>query len=436
MKAFSHYLVEHRRGLFTCRHLVALTTMDSFGRLEIGWGIRMQIRTQSAGFMVGLAVSLLLFSDMTGFGQSLGDIARQERERKKDQATHATHVYTNDDLKKSRILLPEDLARVRDAIQNQREAALQRLDVVMPLPISAPSAAALTALQIAPPPAPAMATVTSSVTLPVTPAAAPDVTALTSVARAGARPSMLSVATPRAKSVATAAATSVARPAVTSAATPAVTSVATAKRPASPSPYSMAGAIAPAVHGSIASTLASPAPASFASSALAASPSPSAPANASFSTTEQSVPQFKSSPEVHATLATQSPLPSEPNREKGTASREAGIRVKIGDSLWKLAARHLGNGLRWHELVALNPELSNPHFIRVGDWIRLRPADPRNAKEVVVHGGDTLWSIAQNEFGDPRSFMCIADANPQIQSANLIRLGQTLILPANCPVAR
>ena len=51
-----------------------------------------------------------------------------------------------------------------------------------------------------------------------------------------------------------------------------------------------------------------------------------------------------------------------------------GIRVEKGDSLWRLASKHLGSGKRWRELAALNPNLSNPNLIRVGQWIKLPEA--------------------------------------------------------------
>ena len=51
-----------------------------------------------------------------------------------------------------------------------------------------------------------------------------------------------------------------------------------------------------------------------------------------------------------------------------------GIRVERGDSLWRLAAKHLGSGTLWRELAALNPNLSNPNLIRIGQWIKLPEA--------------------------------------------------------------
>ena len=65
--------------------------------------------------MCGVVVSLLFACTVTSFAQSLGDIARQERERKNDQSQPKTHVYTNDDLQKPHILVPEDQARALSA---------------------------------------------------------------------------------------------------------------------------------------------------------------------------------------------------------------------------------------------------------------------------------------------------------------------------------
>jgi nucleoid-associated protein YgaU len=55
--------------------------------------------------------------------QSLGEVARQERERKQNQARPATHVYTNEDLARPRILLQEDRERVQAAQQKATPAA-------------------------------------------------------------------------------------------------------------------------------------------------------------------------------------------------------------------------------------------------------------------------------------------------------------------------
>jgi nucleoid-associated protein YgaU len=112
----------------------------------------------------------------------------------------------------------------------------------------------------------------------------------------------------------------------------------------------------------------------------------------------------------------------------------ATVTVQPGDSLWKFAAARLGNGRRWQELLSLNPELRNPDVIRIGSQIVV-PASlaPRpTPTKYTVRSGDTLWSIAQSHFGHGASWSCIAQANTDLQDANLIRIGQLLLLPASC----
>jgi nucleoid-associated protein YgaU len=125
-----------------------------------------------------------------------------------------------------------------------------------------------------------------------------------------------------------------------------------------------------------------------------------------------------------------------PAEQKLNANSSKEVRVAAGDSLWKIAARVLGNGARWHELAAVNPEISDPNIIRTGEWIRWLANDSTNDKQVVVRAGDTLSSVAQAELGNARAFTCIAQANPQLQTIDLIYPGETLVVPQSCDVAR
>ncbi|MGH9804821.1 MAG: LysM peptidoglycan-binding domain-containing protein [Candidatus Acidiferrales bacterium] len=115
------------------------------------------------------------------------------------------------------------------------------------------------------------------------------------------------------------------------------------------------------------------------------------------------------------------------------------VEVKRGDSLWRIAARHLGNGTRWKELHARNPEIRNPNLIRVGDVIRV-PQEAlaerrREFNGLLVRAGDTLWGLAALEFGRGDAWNCIARANPQLRNPNIILPGQELNRPEECSEA-
>src|SRR2546422_7466310 len=85
----------------------------------------------------------------------------------------------------------------------------------------------------------------------------------------------------------------------------------------------------------------------------------------------------------------------------------------------------------WRQLAALNPEIANPDFIRVGEWVRLprEPSGARPANQLPVRKGDTLWKLAREQFGRGEAWVCIAKTNPYLQSVDLIYPGQTLVIP-------
>ncbi len=117
------------------------------------------------------------------------------------------------------------------------------------------------------------------------------------------------------------------------------------------------------------------------------------------------------------------------------------IRVKPGDSLWKLAQQNLGRGSRYAELLAVNPAIVNPDQIRVGAHLVLPAANSSSvahdggsnaATTIKVRKGDTLWTLAKSNLGRSSAWRCLAAANPSLRDPNLIYEDQTLRLPAAC----
>lgn len=117
------------------------------------------------------------------------------------------------------------------------------------------------------------------------------------------------------------------------------------------------------------------------------------------------------------------------------------VRIQPGDSLWKLARRHLGSGSRWNDLFAANPGISDPNHIQPGTVLVVPTTELRprvQPSSITIRSGDSLWKLAASQLGSGAAWLCIAQANPQLHDANLLRPGQILILPASCarPLSR
>jgi nucleoid-associated protein YgaU len=137
-------------------------------------------------------------------------------------------------------------------------------------------------------------------------------------------------------------------------------------------------------------------------------------------------------------LPAQPAVPVAPKVSAPVASSVRTITVRRGDSLWKLAQQNLGQGLRWHDLVVANPNVSNPNRIAIGSRVLVPSISPvvssssNSAFKIKVRSGDTLWTLARTHFGRASSWSCIAQANPLLSNPDRIFPGQELLLPATC----
>ena len=110
------------------------------------------------------------------------------------------------------------------------------------------------------------------------------------------------------------------------------------------------------------------------------------------------------------------------------------VVVKPGESLWKLAEENLGKGIRWNDILDVNPAIVDANHIEAGSQVFLPSiaSSFRTATRIIVRKGDTLSQIAQTRFGHASLWSCIAEANPAVHDANLIYEGQSLLLPTRC----
>lgn len=125
--------------------------------------------------------------------------------------------------------------------------------------------------------------------------------------------------------------------------------------------------------------------------------------------------------------------------------------VAPGDDLWSIAANLLGEGRRWRELAAANPEtLTDPtRQLQPGTRLRLpegavvppaaEPAEPvqpdpettvHKRERVTVERGDTLSGLAQEHLGKASLWPRIARANASlVTDPDHIEIGWKLTIP-------
>ena len=144
-------------------------------------------------------------------------------------------------------------------------------------------------------------------------------------------------------------------------------------------------------------------------------------------------------PVVGADSPTTPPVKSAPATEPYT--------TRAHDSLWKIAEAHLGDGTRFTEIVALNPDLfpNGPGFLTAGTVLQLPATEAETVQSedspYVIEAGDTLWDIADEELGDPTRYDEIFEASDDIvqpdgrtlTDPDLIYPGWKLEIPDDAP---
>jgi nucleoid-associated protein YgaU len=394
--------------------------------------------------MLGLSMFTAIGARAQDASQDVAEAARQQRARKAASAQSLSptegHIYTNEDLRRSRILLEEDLARVAARKQNALRPSAVPAETGAVAAGDAPNASAGESLgavarryrreerereakqaRVNPPasqfhlevPTGALAEVVPGVALHVAPHAVPHVA-----------PNIAPQGAPRGTS---------SLPAAVLPSTGAKTGVRGLALRRDPFSRPAIG-LARKQYDSSKVILAGP-----------AVRSPASPKNvpSSFAATK-SLPLndvgISSVPEVAARPAPSARMPAGVDAGAAVAGT---VIVRSGDSLWKLSRRYSGSAVRWREWLQRNPELGDPRSLRVGAVLFVPPREGRSAlglapvlrgpaRSVVVRSGDSLWRISAERYGDGARWLCVARANAGLRDTAVIFPGQRLLLPADC----
>lgn len=86
----------------------------------------------------------------------------------------------------------------------------------------------------------------------------------------------------------------------------------------------------------------------------------------------QTIPETIQIPAQTATASsTAAPAPAAPTTTASAALPTREYVIKEGDSFWKIAASQLGSGIRYKEILQLNPNLSPDKPLEIGTKIRI-----------------------------------------------------------------
>ena len=151
---------------------------------------------------------------------------------------------------------------------------------------------------------------------------------------------------------------------------------------------------------------------------------------------------------------TSSPANADDGSRSGSGSSMGTYTVQHRDTLWKIAEDHLGNPLRYEEIVKLNVGSIGPDNEISAGTVLAMPADatdvthrpdtpPAHAhsdsNEVRVRPGDTLWSLEERASGSGANWKAGWDHNKgraepggeHFTNPNEIRPGWTLSIPTS-----
>lgn len=112
--------------------------------------------------------------------------------------------------------------------------------------------------------------------------------------------------------------------------------------------------------------------------------------------------------------------------------------TQAGDSLWSIAQQFYGDGAQWNAIHEANRNvISDPNAIQAGWTLNIpdlsAPQPPTPHQTYTTVAGDTLWSIAQRFYGDGSQWERIYTVNQSVigPDSNALMAGVTLTIPGS-----
>jgi nucleoid-associated protein YgaU len=326
------------------------------------------LSTGRNSFCVSLFFLLIFFCARPSSAQDLGALARQEQARKEAQPVHSSHVYTNDDLARPKILVPEDRSQF---------ASKQNKIKLSPMPAPEIPATQASVPEIAQPEI-AAAPGANLTGANLTDASATQVS-LGEIARQYQK-QKLAQRLPAPAAVSSTVAAHVysnddlARDQILTPEDSAAYQAALEKpvefqieTPAQPEAGEVASTETPL--GDLARAVYQRAKQEFDVQMASM-----AQVQKTWSSLARKVSRKRSDRVPRGVLQVEHSKPQQRAKRQSPASQTSGfevVTIRSGDSLWKLARRHLGHGVRWRALLAANPEIRDPYQLKVGITIRV-----------------------------------------------------------------
>lgn len=105
-------------------------------------------------------------------------------------------------------------------------------------------------------------------------------------------------------------------------------------------------------------------------------------------------------------------------------------RIQPGETFWSIAEREYGNPHFYSILEQANPEMP-PHQLQIGAEMIIPPPPEPGSGATMQHrivAGDTFWKIATQVYGDGTKYPVIEAANPDVDP-NTLQIGSFITVP-------